>query len=149
MRPITNALAIALVVFAGGHSVAGPYADDLSRCLIEETTTEDRNALVRWFFAAASRHPAVSSIAVVADSELEEANRSTGELFMRLLTDSCREAARKALKYEGQSTIQTSFSVLGEVAGKELFTSPDVAQAIAGLQDYVDETKLKALVEGE
>lgn len=38
---------------------AGPYADALSKCLVESTSQRDRTELVRWFFASASLHPAV------------------------------------------------------------------------------------------
>ena len=34
-----------------------------------------------------------------------------------------------ALQYEGASTLETSFMILGQVAGQELFSSPEVAAA--------------------
>ena len=149
MRPFTVLTALVLALVAGGDSHAGPYADDLSKCLVEKTNTEDRNSLVRWMFVAASHHPAVRSIATVTDHDVDDANEKTGQLFMRLLTDSCKDASHKALKYEGLETLQTSFSVLGQVAAKELFASPEVATAISGLEEYVDPDKLTAMIEGK
>jgi hypothetical protein len=48
-----------------GSSYAGPYGDELAKCLVESATKEDRVALVRWMFAAEAANPAVSSIANV------------------------------------------------------------------------------------
>lgn len=39
---------------------AGLYADDLSRCLVDKTTTEDKNTLVRWVISTTTLHPAVA-----------------------------------------------------------------------------------------
>jgi hypothetical protein len=64
---------------------------------------------------------------------------------MRLLTDACKSQTQQALQYEGSNTIQASFQVLGQVAGQELFTSPEVGGAMAGLAKYIDEAKLKEL----
>lgn len=145
-----NTVRLALVVlvlasFAAGGAYAGPYTDDLSKCLVESTTPQDRADLVKWMFAAASLHPAVRSLASVSTEQLNDANKKTADLVVRLLADSCRQETQKALKYEGQMTLQASFQVLGQVAGKELFTSPEVATALSGLEDYLDVKKLESL----
>jgi hypothetical protein len=124
---------------------AGIYADDLSRCLIENSSKEDRLALVRWLFTAATAHPAVADVAKVSPEQLDQANKTTADLFMRLLTDSCVAQAKKAVEYEGPATFAVSFQVLGQVAGAELFGSPEVNAAMAGLEKYTDKTKLEAL----
>jgi hypothetical protein len=141
------AVAVAAVAATGAH--AGPYSDDLAKCLVESTTTEDRTLLVQWMFAAASLHPAVSSIASVSEEQLDEANKRTADLFMRLLSKSCMEETQKALKHEGENTILTSFRILGEVAGRELFSSPEVGGALSGLDKYLDDEKLKSILEAE
>jgi hypothetical protein len=124
---------------------AGPYTDDLSKCLVASTTVQDRNDLVRWMFSAAAFHPAVRSIASVSKEQLEEANINTAKLFTKLLTESCRKQTIHALQYEGESTVQASFQVLGSVAGKELFASPEVTNAIAGMNKYLDKEKFASL----
>ena len=145
MRVIT-----ALLIFTGAITLiapahAGIYADDLSRCLVENTTKEDRLTLVRWLFTAATAHPAVAEIAKASPEQLEQANKTTGDLFMKLLTESCLTQAKKAVEYEGPATFAVSFQVLGQVAGAELFGSPEVNSAVAGLDKYTDKAKLEAL----
>lgn len=124
---------------------AGPFTDNLSKCLVESTSTRDRNALVQWMFSAASLHPAVQSIASVSEQQLDEATKSTAELFMKLLTETCKQETIKALEYEGNLTLQTSFEVLGQVAGRELFSSPEVNAGMSKLDTYLDQEKLKSL----
>jgi hypothetical protein len=124
---------------------AGLYTDDLSRCMVEKTSKEDRAALVRWMFVAAAAHPAVAPIAKVSTEQQDGANKAIGELFTRLLTGSCKEKAKSAIAYEGGAAIQMSFQVLGQVAGAELFQSPEVARVMAGLEKHVDKKKLDAL----
>ncbi len=143
----TLAVAAALSVSAGAY--AGPYANDLAKCLVNSTSQQDRQNLVRWVFAAAAAHPAVKSIANVSPEQLDQANHQIGTLFTKLLTESCRDETQKAMKYEGQQTLQTSFQVLGTVAGKELFSSPDVGNAMAGLKKYLDEKKLSQVIPKE
>ena len=138
---------IALFMVAPVH--AGPYTDDLGQCLIESTTTRDRNALVRWLFASAAAHPAVSSIIWVTPEQLDESHKAAGELFNRILFDSCREETRKALKYEGEITITTSFEMLGRVAGQQLFGSPEVSESMSGIEKYLDEDEYNFLLESE
>ena len=136
-------LTFALLLSFSAH--AGPYSDDLAKCLVESTTKDDRTSLVRWMFMGAAAHPAVASIASVSTQDLDKANAATGALFMKLLTVSCKDKAKKALAYEGSATIQLSFQVLGQVAAAELFSSPEVKQAMSGLEKHIDTKKLEEL----
>ena len=62
----------------------------------------------------------------------------TAKLFERLLTESCKSQVQQAIKYEGQSTIESAFQVLGQVAARGLFSNPSVAGFIAQLGNHVD-----------
>jgi hypothetical protein len=123
---------------------AGPYADDLSKCLVAQTTSEDRTALVKWMFAAMGAHPAVKSMSAVTPAQLDKANESIAHLIVKLLTQNCQDQASKAVQYEGPATIQMSFQILGQVAAREIFGDPSVAEAMKGLTKYVDDKALTA-----
>jgi hypothetical protein len=126
---------------------AGPYGDALSKCLISSTSVDDRNQLVQWMFSAASSHPAVSSFTAVSPAQLDSANKNAALLFEKLLTKSCKKETTEALKYEGEITISTAFNILGQVAGRELFSDPSVSKNLTGLNKYFDKSKLEALTE--
>jgi hypothetical protein len=135
----------ATLAFLSCTAQAGPYGDDLAKCLVSSTSKEDRESLIRWMFAASAANPAVAPIAKVSPEVMEHANVTTGKLFMRLLTESCKAQAKQALTYEGTSTIQLSFQVLGQVAGREMFADPAVGKAMAGMESSIDKKKLEEL----
>ena len=141
-------LIVALLLTASSSpGWAGVYTDDLTRCLVEGTTKADKTTLVQWVVVAISQHPAVSALSKSTDADIEKANAAVGELFMRLLTETCLDKSKKAIKYEGAQAIQAAFSVLGQVATADLFTDPSVQTVMAGLATHIDEKKLKALSE--
>ena len=146
---ISIILPLLLLSFSPSLAQAGPYSDDLAKCIVQATNTEDRALLVKWMFSAASLHPALRDISTVSSEQMDQANRSTGELFMRLLTESCREESKKAVKFEGPPALQASFTVLGQVAGMELFANPEVKAGLANFNRYFDEEKLKSLGEAQ
>jgi hypothetical protein len=136
-----------LLALSWGPAVnAGPYSDDLSKCLVAKTTEADRVAFVQWMFSAAALHPAVRPIASITPEQLDAANKRTADLFMKLLTESCRTESGAVIKYEGLAAFQSSFQVLGQIAGNELFASPEVAAGMSGLEKYFDKEKLQSLV---
>jgi hypothetical protein len=126
---------------------AGPYADDLSKCLVSSTNKDDRLQLVKWMFVAMGTHPAVRTVASVTPQQVDAANQSTAKLFTRLLTQDCAGQAQKALQYEGPATIELSFQLLGQVAARELFTDPSVMTAMKGLTNYLDQKQLAAVLQ--
>ena len=141
-----KSITIALIASLSASTAwAGVYTDDLSKCLVESTSTEDRTALVQWVFTAASAHPAISTLSTATPADVDSANQVIGVLFMKLLTESCRLQTQKALRFEGPATIQLSFTVLGQVAGAELFSNPEVAKRMSGLEKFIDPGKLEAL----
>jgi hypothetical protein len=145
IKPFAITLAYLAALLSAVPASAGPYTDDLGKCLVSATSKEDRNALVRWMFAAASAHPAVSNLVKVSPAQIDEENKATARLFMSLLTESCKAKTQDALKFEGASAIEASFNLLGQVAGRELFSDPKVGANIAGLTKYLDPKKLQQL----
>ena len=81
----------------------------------------------------------------VTERQRNKLNKSIAKLFERLLTDSCRKETQAAYKYEGKSTISTSFNLLGQVAGRELFSDPSVTKSVSGLAQYIDQKKMNDL----
>lgn len=146
MKNVFRAAVVGLLGL-GSPAFAGVFTDDLSRCLVDKTTSEDKTTLVRWIFVAMTQHPSVSSLTNVTAKDVQAHNQKTGALFMRLLTESCVDEAKKAIKTEGAVAIQASFQVLGQAAVGELFVHPDVNKVMAGLDQFLDAKKLEALAQ--
>jgi hypothetical protein len=135
-----------LALLASQSALAGPYSDEMAKCLVTSTSEADKNFLVKWMFAAASLHPAVKSISSISDAQRNEMNVKTAKLFERLLTESCKSQVQQAIKYEGQSTIESAFQVLGQVAARGLFSDPSVNGFIAQLGNHIDKQKLEGVI---
>ena len=146
MKSLRKIAAISLVACTS-PAFAGVYTDDLTRCLVEKSTPQDKTMLVQWMFVAMSRHPSVAALTKVTPEDVDQHNKQAGEVFMRLLTDTCVENSKKAVKYEGAMAIQNAFQVLGQVAAGDLFANPEVAKVMAGLEKYMDAKKLDALLQ--
>ncbi len=135
----------AVMLAASIPASAGPYTDELSRCLVEKTTPDDKSALVQWIFVAMSQHPTVAPMTKVTRDDVDKHNKAVADLFMQLVTDRCVETSRKAIQNEGIAAIQQSFQVLGQAAAGELFTNPEVADMMAGFGKHLDPQKLEEL----
>ena len=131
MKFIPKLLSLFIVVFLTvSHTVpaqAGPYTE-----------------FVKWLFLANPRHRVERMYSSVSEEQIAEANEKMANLMMQLLTESCKEKAAKAIKYEGQVALQTSFQTLGQVAAGDLFTNQDVTAVISGLEKCLDGGKLEA-----
>lgn len=146
MKTMIRAAAIGLIAL-GSPAFAGVYTDDLSRCLVEKTSKEDKTALVQWIFVAMAQHPSVSALQKVTPDDVKLYNSKAGALFTKLLTETCVDVSKKAIKYEGAVAIQSAFQVLGQAAAGELFVHPDVTKVMSGLEEFLDSKKLEALAQ--
>jgi hypothetical protein len=142
-RTIFAAALAVLITFAFvAPAQAGPYGDDLSKCLIKSTTPEDKNLLVEWIFFAIALNPTVAPMTNIPQAKRDEINKGTAKMFERLLTDTCLTETQEAVKYEGQGAVSEAFKLLGQVASQEMFSSPAVAAGTAAFTKYLDSDRL-------
>lgn len=146
LRAAVAGVAGLLVLAVAPSAFAGPYSDEMAKCLVSSTSEDDKNYLVKWMFAAAAMHPAVKSISSISDAQRNELNMKTAKLFEKLLTESCKTQLQTAIKYEGPSTIESAFQVLGQVAARGLFSDPSVNGFIAQLGNHIDKQKLESVI---
>ena len=134
---------LSVLVLSPTEAAAGPYSDELAKCLVRSTTTSEKNALIKWVFAAAALHPEVKGIASVTEAQRDELSKATGKLFERLVSESCKTETQDAVKYEGPSVFQSAFTVLGQVASIGLFTDPSVSGYMSDFLKYIDKSKVQ------
>jgi|SRR5579862_3988567 len=127
-------------------AAAGPFADDMAKCLVRSTSDSDRADLVRWIYSAMSLHPDLAAMAKVSAKDRDDLQGRASKLFSRLMFESCRSEFVQAVKNEGPATIEYAFSVLGQVAMRGLMSDSHVSESFQALGKSLDENKLKALV---
>jgi hypothetical protein len=132
--------AAVLVVLAslGSPAYAGPFGDEMAKCLVKTTSDADKTVLIQWIFAAMATHPDVSALSHVSNQKGDELNKKVADLFVTLVTQRCRSETEQAIKFEGVSALKTSFEVLGQVAMQGIMSDPAVSDYIGGLQKHVD-----------
>jgi hypothetical protein len=124
---------------------AGPFTDDLSRCMVRASTSQDQLVLVKWMFSAFALNPEVAPLSNITPEQREGLNQQTADLMQRLLLSDCREQTIAALKNEGTVSLQTSFSVLGAVAARGLMSGPSATAGLLGLVRHFDGAKFHDL----
>jgi hypothetical protein len=124
-------LALSLLCASGAY--AGPYTDDLSKCVVKATTPDDQIVFMQWMFSALTLHPAVSNLTSMTPEQRAAFQKKAADLFVRLLTVDCRQQALDAAKYEGGTAIATSFQLFGGAAMRGLTSNPEVAAGMQGL----------------
>jgi hypothetical protein len=102
--------------------IAGPFTDNLTRCIILSTSDTDYKKLVNWMFRVFSEHPYLKSNvgSVYSENQKTKADVNIAEILGNLLTKRCRAEAIAAAKYEPDTAIKESFRMLGELAVKKI-----------------------------
>lgn len=90
-------------------------------------------------------HPDVKSHSNVTQPVRNEMNRAMASLVQRLLTQTCLAEARDAIKYEGNSSFEGAFTVLGQVAARELSADPGVNAAMSDFIRYLDAAEMQKI----
>ena len=121
---------------------AGVYGDTFGKCLVSASTDSDKQHLMEWIYSAIALNPSIRPFSNITSEQREVFDKRMATIFERLVGDSCRKEASEALKYEGTSAFGTAFQLFGEVAGQQLFASPEVA---AGSQEFYKHVDNEAL----
>ena len=142
----SKAIGISLLALGlcAGPARAGVYGDDLGKCLVESSSAQDKQQLVQWIFFAIALNPDIAPYASIAPEQRAAADKGMARLFEKLVGDTCAKQASAALKYEGPAAFANSFELLGQVAGRELFASPQVAAGTAAFAAQLDIPALQA-----
>ena len=124
---------------------AGPFGDEMARCLVTSTNNRDRNKLLKWLFRVYGEHPEVSYMVDISEREKKVIDKDVADIFTRLLSEDCVDETKKALNYEGDDVMFNAFRVLGQVAAKGFNDNPNVEKSINKFVELVDIEKLDYL----
>ena len=126
---------------------AGPFGDEMARCLVSSTNNRDRNKLIKWIFRVYGDHPEVSYMVDLSDREKNIIDKDVADIFTRLLSEDCIDETKKAKKYEGDNALVTAFEVLGKVAANGISKNPNVERSIGKFTELIDIKKVDYLDE--
>lgn len=145
LKRMTGA-AILMLAASASNATAGIYTDDLSRCLVKSSTTEDKNVLMQWIFSNIALNPSLGDLITVTAERRDELARQSNEIMERLTLSTCRVEAITALKNEGARSLAESDQVLGQAAAMGLMNDPKVTSGLVqGAAKFSDQSKWTAL----
>ena len=135
-----------IVVFCTNASLSGPFTDDLTRCLIVNTTERDKIALINWMWFAMSVHPDIAKNmgSQILDEEKEMADKKVAYIISNLFLEKCKDETSKAFKYEGNEAIG-SFKPLGEISMLTLMQNKKVEDSLADYAKFLHPNLLEIM----
>jgi hypothetical protein len=144
MRRSAAVLALTLGLAAAGAARAGPYADDLSKCLAGRMSDADRTQLAVWLYEEMSANPTLKPMSNVTDAQRTDARKSVAAVVQRLLIEDCRAQASAALRNEGGGVALRSFWGIAQDSIGSLARDPAVLSNMQQIGQYFDTAKLIA-----
>ena len=124
---------------------AGPFTDEMAKCLVTSTNDRDRTRLVKWIFRVYGDHPEVTYMVDLSDREKKVIDKDIADVFTRLLSEDCADETKKALAYEGENVMFTAFRTLGQVAAQGFNVNPSVERSINKFTEFLEYEKLDFL----
>ena len=145
-RFILSLIALVATAVYAERALAGPYANDLAKCFVQSSSSDDKTQFVDWMFAELSLNPSVAPFSSITDEQRAAFTRKSADYYQRLLFKDCRQQSIDALKYEGPTALVAGFRLIGEVAVRELMNNPKTRAGMAALSASVDKGKLVELL---
>jgi hypothetical protein len=145
MKRIVFAAAVGLSALCPVAANAGPDAEKLSRCLVDNASPKDQAALVRWMFLAMSANPSLEGLAKVTPEQRDAYNKAMAATFERLVLQDCRREYVTAARTDGPAALREAFKVMGERAATQLMSDPQATKEIERFAAFLDEAKWTAL----
>lgn len=143
VRRLARSLPLLALLLCSAPAAAGVYGDSLGKCLVSRSTDEDKQKLMAWIFSAIALNPNVAPYTNLPAKQRDAIDRDMAAVFERLIGQSCRSEAAEAIKYEGAAAFGAAFQLLGQVAGQQIFVSPEVAKGSEAFLKYVDTQRLQ------
>ncbi|HNI72944.1 MAG TPA: hypothetical protein PLX65_05380, partial [Accumulibacter sp.] len=94
-------------------------------------------------YLAMSAHPEIGVLGKASPTDAENAQRTTANLFTRLIAEQCPSEMNAVMQSEGMEGAKIAFEYLGRMAMQELMTNPDVSASLSGFTRYIDKEKIE------
>lgn len=149
IQSFVRAVLLSAILAMPSFASAGTYSDSLTRCLVENTTIEDQNRLVRWLVLAFAANSSVGDIVDINERSVDSVQREMAEYTNRVFLKDCLLEAREAVRYEGESALVNAFKFSSQVAGRAAMSDTGAAAMLEGYLLYLDEKRFEREILGK
>ena len=136
-------LFLMLAMLLPRSNFAGPFTDEMTKCLVKTTTEADKTLLISWVEAAVSAHPRLETLSNISSDQGAALNKDVTALLTNPLTQRCLAETQQTIRNEGDDAVEASFDFLGETAMQELMADSNVSSFMSGLESNLDEEVLE------
>ena len=143
-KRVGQAVLVVSLLTSGQAVWAGQYVDQLSQCLVDATSEQDRSTVVQWMFVALSVHPDLKSFSNVTPQQKQQLDQKLAVVLQNTIADKCQAQTKAVIQNEGIQAVGESFQVLGQTTGKAILNDPAVNAQLRGTLRYIDLNKLAA-----
>ena len=142
-----SSISLLLVALAKPEvSYAGPYQDDLIRCVGENLSDADKINFVAFISLALSRLPEMKDVVFIDKVRSESIVKAYAESIERLILDDCEEKSVLLVKFEGPAALFSSSSIIGQMALREKMGDPAVVEIFDEMDKYASEEEWNKLL---
>ncbi len=136
-------ITLCLTAFSANAN-AQTAVEQLSECLIMQSTGADRVVFVRWTVLGLASHPAIARDVNMRPQALDEASKSLAALVIDLTSRRCRSETKAVIKETNVvKAFEIAFSAFGNRATLDMFNDSNVKEALEKYLHYIDKDKDK------
>ena len=138
MKNSVVSLTLAALMALPNTGAAGPMSENMASCLVDQTTPQDRDLLMKWVVVSYAHAEGLDQFITLQDGAMDALAPDLAALMERLLIEDCKVQSAAALAVDGAVSFQEAFRALGTVAGNEAATNPQIAVALSQFTQYLD-----------
>ena len=139
-----KSLLLAFFITLSLPSMAGPYVDELKKCLVESSSPNDMRNLVKWVARAIAAHPNLGDLYAISPAKEAEIDKNFAQYVERVLLENCHRQTQNLMRYENTDGLRVAFEFLGQVAMQQLMEDRNVTTAIGAFIKHVDIKRFEA-----
>ena len=121
---------------------ASPAQQQLSQCLIESTTAQDKTTVLQWTFVALAQHPDLKAMSQVTTEQKNQLDQNLAQVLQRIVVEQCASQAKAVIQADGVKGVTESLQALGQETGQEILQQPEIKNQLNGVLKYIDLNKL-------
>lgn len=148
MNTLLKITLVALAAVISVPSFSLEPTQKFATCLVDSLNGKERKELAKWIFISMSVHPHLNEFSAVPNALRTETDQYIGALVTRMLTESCPAELQQANRVNPLA-LQKGFELVGQVAIQELLTNQETMAALSGYANYVDQSKITAILSKE
>ena len=145
MKKLLNVVVLFVMLTVTGFALAANAPKNLGSCMVDSLNGKERKQLAKWIFFAIAAHPDIKSYSSATSNDINQSDKTVGELITRLLTSDCPNELKAAYRAD-PSAVTKAFELVGQVAMQELMTNQNVTNAITNYAQYADLDKVNSLL---